>query len=126
MAEGFQAGATAGEALHRRATADLRCGWARGTLLCFGAGGKGGSNAPARLWSPPSSPPAPPLLLLPCTDPRYSGLPPCSHLSLICRYCAGNFKPEMPSMDELEPGTFYLAEVDARYRRIYARKPPPQ
>lgn len=41
-------------------------------------------------------------------------------------YCAGNYKPEMPSVDELEPGTFYLVEVDARYRRAYARKPPSQ
>ena len=41
-----------------------------------------------------------------------------------CRYCAGNYKPEMPSLEELEPGTFYLVEVDARYRRAYARKPP--
>ncbi|PSC76306.1 hydroxymethylglutaryl-synthase [Micractinium conductrix] len=40
------------------------------------------------------------------------------------RYCAGNYKPEMPSLEELEPGTFYLVEVDARYRRAYARKPP--
>ncbi|EFN59211.1 hypothetical protein CHLNCDRAFT_138158 [Chlorella variabilis] len=39
------------------------------------------------------------------------------------RYCAGNYKPELPALEELEPGTFYLAEVDARYRRIYARKP---
>lgn len=24
------------------------------------------------------------------------------------RYCAGNYKPEMPAVDELDPGTFYL------------------
>lgn len=39
------------------------------------------------------------------------------------RYCAGNYKPEMPAVEELEPGAFYLVEVDARYRRAYARKP---
>ncbi|KAL4431198.1 hypothetical protein ABPG75_006454 [Micractinium tetrahymenae] len=42
------------------------------------------------------------------------------------RYCAGNYKPEMPPVEELEPGTFYLVEVDARYRRAYARKPVAQ
>jgi hydroxymethylglutaryl-CoA synthase len=42
------------------------------------------------------------------------------------RYCAGNYKPELPAIEELEPGTFYLVEVDARYRRIYARKPAAQ
>ena len=39
------------------------------------------------------------------------------------RYCAGNYKPELPAVEELEPGTFYLVEADARYRRIYSRKP---
>lgn len=39
---------------------------------------------------------------------------------------AGNYKPEMPSVDDLEPGTYYLVEVDARYRRAYARKPASQ
>ncbi|KAI3433351.1 hypothetical protein D9Q98_003169 [Chlorella vulgaris] len=39
------------------------------------------------------------------------------------RWMAGNYKPEMPSLDDLEPGTFHLVEVDTRYRRIYARKP---
>lgn len=42
------------------------------------------------------------------------------------RYCAGNYKPAMPALEELEPGTFHLVEVDARYRRIYARKPAAQ
>jgi len=40
-----------------------------------------------------------------------------------CRYCGGNYKPEMPAVEELEPGTVYLEQVDARYRRIYNRKP---
>lgn len=37
------------------------------------------------------------------------------------RYCAGNYRPEMPAVAELEPGTYHLVEVDARYRRVYAR-----
>eukprot|EP00887_Chlorella_sp_A99_P005543 scaffold1.g5543.t1 len=46
------------------------------------------------------------------------------------RFCAGNYKPEWPptrracgaEAHELERGTYYLLEVDARYRRFYARK----
>lgn len=30
-----------------------------------------------------------------------------------CRsYCAGNYKPELPAMEELEPGTFYLVRAE--------------
>lgn len=36
------------------------------------------------------------------------------------RFCAGNYKPEWPPTSELERGTYYLLEVDARYRRFYA------
>ena len=38
------------------------------------------------------------------------------------RYGAGNYRPVMPALEELAEGTYYLAEVDARYRRTYARK----
>lgn len=27
-------------------------------------------------------------------------------------YCAGNYKPELPAMEELEPGTFYLVRAE--------------
>lgn len=39
------------------------------------------------------------------------------------RYCAGNYLPEMPALEDLEPGAYHLVEVDARYRRTYARRP---
>lgn len=35
---------------------------------------------------------------------------------------AGNFNPARPVSD-LRSGTYYLCEVDALYRRTYARKP---
>ena len=53
--------------------------------------------------------------LMPCAPPACPALP--------CRYCAGNYRPEMPPLEELEPGAFHLVEVDARYRRTYARRP---
>lgn len=30
-------------------------------------------------------------------------------------YCAGNYKPEWPPLEELEPGSYYLAEVRAKH-----------
>lgn len=38
------------------------------------------------------------------------------------RYGAGKYKPEWPPVSELEKGSYYLLEVDARYRRFYTRK----
>ena len=38
------------------------------------------------------------------------------------RYRAGNYKTELPALEDILPGTYYLVEVDARYRRIYQRK----
>ena len=40
------------------------------------------------------------------------------------RYGAAGYRPEQP-VEELAPGTFYLEEVDEKYRRRYARKPVP-
>ena len=39
------------------------------------------------------------------------------------RYCAGGYRTEIPSLDDMIPGTYYLEEVDSRYRRIYKRVP---
>jgi hydroxymethylglutaryl-CoA synthase len=38
------------------------------------------------------------------------------------RYGAAGYRPEQP-VEELAPGTFYLEEVDEKYRRRYTRKP---
>lgn len=38
------------------------------------------------------------------------------------RYRAGGYKTEYPPLSELLPGTYYLVEVDTRYRRVYALK----
>ncbi len=39
------------------------------------------------------------------------------------RYCAGGYRTEIPSLEDMIPGTYYLEEVDFRYRRIYKRVP---
>ena len=38
-----------------------------------------------------------------------------------CR-CAGGYRPETPPVEDLEPGTYYLDEVDGKMRRRYCRK----
>jgi hydroxymethylglutaryl-CoA synthase len=39
------------------------------------------------------------------------------------RHGAAPYRPQQP-VEELRPGTYYLEEVDERWRRIYARRPP--
>ncbi len=38
------------------------------------------------------------------------------------RFSQGGYTPEMPAVEELDVGTYYLDEVDAKYRRRYCRK----
>lgn len=40
------------------------------------------------------------------------------------RYHAAGYCPEMPAVEDLEPGTYYLESVDAKRRRHYTRKMP--
>ena len=36
---------------------------------------------------------------------------PIPTVSVRRRYCGGNYKPAVPAVEEMEPGTFYLVEV---------------
>ena len=38
------------------------------------------------------------------------------------RFGSASYRPEMPSVEDLETGTYYLDEVDSKYRRRYCRK----
>lgn len=38
------------------------------------------------------------------------------------RFGSASYRPEMPSIEDLETGTYYLDEVDSKYRRKYCRK----
>lgn len=37
------------------------------------------------------------------------------------RYCKAGYRPESPPIEDMDPGTYYLSEVDSRYRRRYTR-----
>ena len=41
---------------------------------------------------------------------------------LESRFHQGSYTPEMPAVEDLNLGTYYLEEVDAKYRRRYCRK----
>jgi hydroxymethylglutaryl-CoA synthase len=41
---------------------------------------------------------------------------------LEARFTQGSYKPELPAVEDLDVGTYYLDEVDAKYRRRYCRK----
>ena len=38
------------------------------------------------------------------------------------RYCTASYSPDVPAIEDLETGTYYLDAVDAKYRRRYCRK----
>ena len=41
---------------------------------------------------------------------------------LESRFSQSSYKPEMPAVEDLDVGTYYLDEVDSKFRRRYCRK----